>query len=401
MKHLMPTLAAGLLLAGSMAASDWSGFRGQNGAGVSNDKALPVKWSATENVHWKAALPGRGLSNPIVTNGKVFVTACSGFKQRRLHVLAFDEKTGAKLWERQFTATGGTQCHPTTSMAAPTPVTDGNAVYALFATGDLAALDLAGNLLWYRSLVSDYPDITNQVGLASSPALWKDVLLLPMDNAGESFAAGLDVKTGKNLWKLPRARKINWVTPMIVEQDGKAAAVFYSGADITAYEPATGKVLWTMLDRGASDMASPAQGNGLLFVPAREFVALKPGKEGATPDVAWKSTKLRGGGASPVYYEGGVYGLTDVGLRCLDAKDGSEKWLQRVTGKFWASPVIGDGKAYVTDESGKVTVIQLGEQPDILATNDVGQKLLATPALANGAIYLRSDETLFCIRKSR
>ncbi len=399
MKRFVSALAAMVLLSGSSQAADWSGFRGPNGLAVSKDKDLAVKWSATENVHWKAALPGRGLSNPIITHGKVIVTACSGYKQRRLHVLAFDEKSGARLWERQFTATGGTQCHPTTSMAAPTPVTDGKTVFALFATGDLAALDLQGNLLWYRSLVSDYPDITNQVGLASSPALWKDVLLVPMDNAGESFAAGLDAKTGKNLWKVARARKINWVTPMIVEQEGKASAIFYSGADITAYEPATGKVLWTMLDRGASDTASPAQGNGLLFVPAREFVALMPSKDGETPNVVWKSKVLRGSGASPVYYEGGVYGLTGVGLFCLDAKNGSEKWLQRVSGTFWASPVIADGKAYVTDDSGKVTVIKLGDQPDILATNDVGQKLLATPAIANGAIYLRSDETLFCIRK--
>jgi outer membrane protein assembly factor BamB len=401
MKRFLSILAAALLLASSVHSADWSGFRGPNSAAVSKEKDLPAKWSATDNVSWKAALPGRGLSNPIITNGKVIVTACSGFKQRRLHVLAFEEKTGKKLWERQFTATGNTQCHPTTNMAAPTPVTDGKAVYALFATGDLAALDLAGNLLWYRSLVSDYPDITNQVGLASSPGLWKDVLLLPMDSAGESFAAGVDTKTGKNLWKQTRSRKINWVSPIVVEHFGKPAAIFYSQADITAYDPATGKVLWTLTDRGASDTASPTQGAGMLFVPAREFVALKPGEDGATPEVAWKSNKLRAGGASPLYHDGAVYGLTDVGLRCLDAKDGSEKWLQRVTGKFWASPVIADGKAYVTDEGGKVTVIQLGDKPDILATNDVGQKLLATPAIANGALYLRSDETLFCIRKPR
>src|SRR5262249_34067807 len=160
---------------------------------------------------WKAALPGRGLSNPVITGGKVIVTACSGFKQRRLHVLCFDEKTGAKLWERQFTATGNTQCHPVTSMAAPSPVTDGKAVYALFATGDLAALDLDGVLLWYRSLVSDYPDITNQVGMASSPIVHKDVVLLPLDNAGESFAAGLDAKSGKKPVQLRPAPPLNLV----------------------------------------------------------------------------------------------------------------------------------------------------------------------------------------------
>src|SRR5262249_56596500 len=133
-----------------------------------------------------------------------------------LHVLCYDEQTGKKLWARQCPATGNTACHPTTSMAAPTPVSDGKAVYALFATGDLAALDLDGTLLWYRSLVGDYPDVSNQVGMASSPALYRNVLLLPMENAIDSFSAGVDTKTGKNLWRVKRARSINWVTPVRV-----------------------------------------------------------------------------------------------------------------------------------------------------------------------------------------
>ena len=400
MKHHIWAACGLAILASTSLAADWTGFRGPNGSSVSAEKDLPAKFNAKENVRWKADLPGRGLSNPIITNGKVIVTACSGFKQRKLHVLAFEEKTGKRLWERQFTATGNTQCHPVTSMAAPTPVSDGKAVFALFATGDLAGLDIDGNLLWYRSLVSDYPDITNQVGMAASPALWKDVLLLPMDSAGESFAAGVDTKTGKNLWKLPRSRRINWVSPVVIEKDGKPEAVFYSGADITAYEPATGKVIWTILGRESSDTASAAHGEGMVFVPGKEFLALKPTGERTTPDVAWKSNKLRGYAASPVYHDGHVYGLTDVGLRCVDAKDGTEKWTQRVSvqgGKFWASPVIADGKAYVAAESGQVAVIKLGEKPDLLAMNEMGQKILATPSIANGCIYLRTDETLFCI----
>jgi outer membrane protein assembly factor BamB len=405
MRHLIAAVA---LLGGMGAAgtADWTGFRGPNGQAVAAEKDVPVKWGKKENIRWKADLPGRGLSNPVITGGKVIVTACSGFKQRRLHVLCLDEKTGVKQWERQFTATGNTQCHPTTNMAAPSPVTDGKAVYALFATGDLAALDLDGTLLWYRSLVSDYPDITNQVGLAASPVVHRGVLLLPMDNAGESFAAGLDAKTGKNLWKVPRGRGINWVSPVIWDNGGQPAVVFHSPREMTAYEPATGKVLWSLADGGSSDISSPALGNGLLFVPGREFVALKAGQNGSTPEVVWKSNKLGGSaGASPVFHEGRLYAMTSVGLRCVDAKDGSEKWLQRVQGRFWASPVIvggeAGGRAYLTAETGKVTVVQLGDQPRILAENDMGQPLLATPALANGAIYLRSDAALHCVGATR
>lgn len=402
MRYPLLTLALAGLLASSVPAGDWTGFRGPNGVAVSVEKDLPVKWGPAENLRWKVALPGRGLSNPIIVDGKVLVTACSGFKQRRLHVLCFEEATGKKLWERQFTATGNTACHPTTNMAAPTPVSDGQAVYALFATGDLAALDLDGTLRWYRSLVSDYPDITNQVGMASSPALWKDVLLLPLENAGESFAAGLDTRTGKNLWKVAREKCINWVSPVLTEAGGQPAAVFYTPKDVTGYDPRTGQVLWSLTDRGGSEMQSPAQGNGLVFVPGRDFLALRPSKDVSIPEVVWKSNKLGGGGgASPVYHDGRIYAMTSTGLRCADAKDGKEIWLQRVEGPAWASPVIADGKAYVTSETGAVTVIELGKEPKVLAKNNVGQPLLATPAVANGALYLRSDSSLFCVGGSK
>jgi outer membrane protein assembly factor BamB len=383
-------------------AGDWMQFRGPGGSGVSPEKGLPVKWTATENLRWKAALPGRGLSCPVVTGDKVLVTACSGYRQTRLHVLCFRASDGTKLWERQFTATGNTQCNPKTSMAAPTPVTDGKAVYALFATGDLAALDLDGNLLWYRSLVGDYPDITNQVGMASSPVLWKNVLLLPMENAGDSFAAGIDTKTGKNLWRVKRPRVINWATPRVVERDGRTEALFQTGADLTAYDPKTGKELWSLKDQGTSDIVSSIEGEGLLFVPGQDFLALKPGKAGQAPEIVWKSSRLRSNFGSPVYHEGRIYGLAGkIALNCLDARNGKLLWQQRIRGPFSATPIIADGKAYVVAEDGVVTVVKLGPEPEILAQNPLGETILATPAVANGALYLRSDRTLFCVGRKQ
>jgi len=396
MKQATWTLTAALLVLPAARAADWPQFRGPGGSGVSDEKGLPVKWSPTENVRWKVDLPGRGLSCPVISGGRVFVTACTGPRQRRLHVLCFRERDGLKLWERQFAATGNTACHPKTCMAAPTPATDGKAVYALFATGDVAALDRDDNLLWYRSLVRDYPDITNQVGMAASPVLWKDVLLVPMENAGDSFAAGLAAKTGKNLWRSKRFRDINWVTPLVVEREGKAEAIFQTANDVTAYEPRTGKVLWTLTGRRTSSVASPAQGEGLLFVSAGPFLALRPGK-GDKPEIVWRTTKLSSGYTSPAYHQGRVYALTPIGLNCVDARNGQLLWQQRVKGQFSASPVFADGKAYVPSEAGVVTVIRLGKEPEVLATNDMEQTLLATPAIAGGAIYLRSDKTLFCI----
>src|SRR5262249_19760515 len=158
-------LAALLPAAG---AGEWRQFRGPNGSGAADDKGLPARLGPAENLRWKADLPGRGLSRPGIVKDRVFVTAGSGHRPTPLPVLCFRASDGAKLWERQLAATGNTNCHEKTSMAAPTPASDGRAVYALFACGDLAAFDLDGNLLWYRSLVGDHPDITNQVGMAAS-----------------------------------------------------------------------------------------------------------------------------------------------------------------------------------------------------------------------------------------
>ncbi|HLW65021.1 MAG TPA: PQQ-binding-like beta-propeller repeat protein, partial [Gemmataceae bacterium] len=234
-------LAAFACSAPFAAAADWPQFRGNNGSGVSEETGLPAKWSQTEGMRWKAELPGRGLSNPVIAAGKVYVTCSSGFQESRLHVLCFDEKTGKKLWERQVWTTGGTGCHPKSCMAAPTPVTDGKAVYALFATADLVCYEADGTLRWYRSLTSDYPTITNQVGMAASPILAKDLVIVPMDNEGESFLAGIDTKTGKNRWKVERPRGINWVTPALRQAGKDDEILFQAGAELVAYDLTTGR----------------------------------------------------------------------------------------------------------------------------------------------------------------
>src|SRR5262245_19648781 len=218
------------------AAGDWTRFRGPGGVGVSDETGIPTTWSEKENIRWKVDLPGRGLSNPVIAGGRVYVTACSGHEQKRLHVLCFDVRNGKKLWERQFRATGNTGCHEKTNMAAPTPATDGERVYALFATADLACLDKDGDLIWYRSLVGDYPTLSNQVGMAASPIVWKDLVIVPMENVGESFLVGIDKMTGTNRWKTPRPRAINWITPVVRERDGQAEVIFQGDAALTAYD---------------------------------------------------------------------------------------------------------------------------------------------------------------------
>jgi outer membrane protein assembly factor BamB len=388
------------LVAGPVLAGDWRQFRGPDSSAISPETGLPVKWSSTENVRWKADLPGRGVSSPVVAAGKVYATACSGYREKWLHVLCFDEATGAKLWEREFEATGPTACHPVTNMAAPTPVTDGKHVYALFATADLFALGADGDLLWYRSLDHDYGKLMNQIGLAASPVLAGNTLLVQMGNAGNSYAAGLDVHTGQNKWKVDRPRDVNWATPLVINVAGRVDAAFPSTKDITAYDPETGAQRWTYTGVPPSDVASPGRGEeGVVLVPGeRELCALRPGAEGTTPEVVWKTGKLKLDFATPVAYRGRVYSVGTVNVECLDAKTGDSIWKERLKGKhFWASPIIADGKLYIVSEDGFTNVIKLDDKHEVLATNSLGETTLATPAVANGCLFLRSDQHLFCI----
>lgn len=382
------------LVALCVAAADWPQFRGAGGTGVSPETGLPTRWSPTENVRWKAELPGRGVSSPIVVGGRVYLTASSGYQQRRLHVLCFDAATGAKQWERQLQATGDTLCHPKTCMAAPTPVSDGTRVCALFATGDLACLDQQGNLLWYRSLAGDYRNITNQVGMAASPILWRDVLIVPMENVGESFAAGLDKLTGQNRWKVGRPRDINWPTPLLRERSGRAEVLFQAPQELAAYDPATGRKLWAYTGEGMTAVPSLAVAEGLIVLSGG--VALRPphasatggqerklnGKEEPAPQVVWKSIKLRPAYASPLYYQGRLYAINNssILLNCADVHTGNVIWQQRVKGPFSASPVAADDKLYLVNEDGLTTVLRSGDVPQILSTNPLGEPMLATPA---------------------
>ena len=386
--------------AGSSFAGDWPQFRGPNGTGVTDEKGLPTSWNKSEGLRWKVALPARGVSGPVVANGKVYITASSGKKDDRLHVLAFDFKTGEQLWHRQFAATGGTNCHPMTCMAAPTPVADDAGVYALFATGDLAAFDADGTLRWYRSLVGDYPTITNQVGMASSPILADGKLIVPMDNAGESFLAAIDTRTGTNLWKTDRLREINWVTPVTRSVDGRTPEILFPGRDgLSAYDAATGKRVWQLKGMGG-DIPTPTVVNGIVYTPSRGLVALKI--EGGQGTEVWKSAKLSSGMSSPVIYDSIVYAASSAGVvNAADAKTGESLWSERYgqKDKASASPIAGDGKVYVFAEKGLTTVFKAGRTAEILATNDIGEEILGTPAVSGGAIIIRTDKTLFCIGK--
>ena len=381
--------------------NDWPQFRGRGGTATAENVGLPIQWTATDNIRWKAKLPGRGVSSPIVIGSRVFVTASSGYRQDRLHLLCFDVATGRKLWHRQFWATGRTTSHPKTCMAAPTPVGDDRRVFALFATGDLAAFDRDGNLLWYRSLVGDYPTISNQVGMAASPILCDGVLIVPMESVGESFVAGIDPQTGVNLWKVDRRRDINWVTPFHFHDGGRSVVLVQSEDVLTAYQPKTGKALWSYRSKGLSTIPSPIAAEGLILVPGLPFRALKPSPDGKAPQELWSSNRLRTSFGTPLCYRGRVYTINSGGiLSCAELEKGDLVSRLRLPGPFSASPVAADGKLYLVNEEGTTCVVAVGKPMKLLAKNPLDETILATPAITRGALLLRSDAHLWCIAKN-
>jgi outer membrane protein assembly factor BamB len=387
-------------LANLAAASDWPQFRGPGGSGVSDETGLPTTWGPDENIRWKANLPGRSVASPVVLGKRLYISAASGPKMDRLHALCLNAETGKVIWHRQFTATGSTACHPKSSMAAPSPCVNGDGVYFLFATADLAAFDLDGNLRWYRSLVTDYPEISNQVGMASSPILWKDFLIVPMDTIGDSFLAAVDTKYGKNVWKTERPKDINWVTPTLRTVGDKAEVIFSAPAETRAYDAATGKKTWTVAAPGPSVPTAVLAGEKVLLPVAGGLSCLKP--DGDKMSEAWKSPKLATGYTSPLVYQDRVYGIGRAGtLLSADLRTGKDVWSERVgkgKGTFWASPVAADGHIFTFDDAGICTVVKAGgDSAKVVSTNDLKAEIMGTPAIANKAIFIPTSSGLFCI----
>jgi outer membrane protein assembly factor BamB len=401
--NLRITLAAGLLLVGIAAAGGWPQFRGPNASGVSDETGLPTTWGPTANVKWKADLPGRSVASPVVWGKKVFVTAATGPKFERLHTFCLDADTGKVLWHRELAATGYTACHPKSSMAAPTPCADADAVYCLFATADLAAYDHAGNLKWYRSLAGDYPGISNQVGMGASPVLAGDRLIVPMDSVGDSFLAAIDTTYGQNIWKVARPKDINWVTPTIRVNGKRTEVIFAAAQEAVAYDAADGKKVWSFGAPGPSVPTAVLAGERVLLPVAGGLACLKP--DGDKMVEAWRSPKLASGYTSPLVYRDRVYAIGRAGtMICSDLKTGKEVWSERIgkgKGQFWASPVAADGHVFAFDDAGNCSVLKAGDEAKLVAQNDLKAEIMGTAAIANGALYVPTVNGLYCIAKKQ
>jgi len=394
----LPSLGLACLLALSARADDWPQFRGPAGNGIATGPRLPTKLD-TRSVTWAVDLPGRGLSSPVIIGDRVFVTASSGARQDRLHVLCFNLADGSLRWERQFWATGRTMTHEKISAATPSPASDGRRIFAIFSSNDCAALDLDGDLLWYRGLGRDYPNASNSLGMSSSLVVADGVLVAQVENDSESFTAGLDAATGLNRWKIDRPKKANWTSPSLLKgADGKTLVALQSSKGVAVVEPATGKTVWSY-DDGASTVPSTTVSDGKLYVPSQGLTVLEPAATGQPPKQLWRSSQMRPGTSSPLVLGDRVFTMNDGGiLSCADAADGKRLWQLRLKGPFSATPVSAGGFLYCVNEKGLVQVVDPSKPDGVVVSElDLAQAVIGTPSIAAGSLFVRSDGKLWRI----
>ena len=430
------------LLLPELPAGDWPQWRGPSGNAISDESGLPVRWSASEHIAWKVALAGLGVSSPIIWGDKVFVTSQQGIVPtqpgelpllarddqelasrerpiggRRLKtdeqngevsliVEAFRKSNGARLWKYAMPATGEfPQLHEKHNLATPTPVTDGKLVYAWFGNGQIVALDMEGKAVWKRHLGVEYGTFKNPWGHGSSPALYEDLLILLCDHDVNSYLLALDKSTGKERWKVDRVKgRISHSTPLVVKGPEKDELIVNSSERIDAYDPKNGRFLWHAGSQRQTPVPSPVFHNGIIYLSRgyrnSDFLAIRPGGQGdvSESNVLWRTPSGASYVPSILYYDGLLYVTNEVGIvTCAEAATGKTVWRQRLGGIFFASPVAGDGKVYLVSETGETFVLRAGRTAEVLAKNELGERMLASPAISSGHLFLRSDGTLFCI----
>ncbi len=385
--------AAVLLFGGA----DWRQFHGNTGNPVADETRLPLRFDEQTNVAWKAPLPGRGPSSPIVVGGRIFLTCSSGAKGDRLHLLCLDAAKGRPRWHRQLWATGHPKCHPFGANATPTPASDGRLVFAFYSSNDLACFDLDGNLRWFRGLAHDYPKARNDAGMSSSPVVSGDTVIVQVENQGDSFAAGIDTATGETRWRIEREPDASWCSPVVLrgKTPGDDVLLLQSRSQLTVHVPRTGGLLCRYEDNCHTISTATPCGDR-VYLPANGLHAFEYDRAARKLKEIWYEERLRSGNASPVIHDGRIYTIKSPSiLVCADEADGSVLWQLRLKGPQWSTPVLAGGHLYVVSHGGAVQVVELGEEGKLVATCQIDPAMLACPAVADGAIYFRSDRQLW------
>ena len=424
-------------------AQNWTGFRGQNASGVSDGYKTAVVWDAEKstNIIWKTLIPGLSHASPIIWGEKIFViTAISDesnvtfqAKDRGIglasdnakhtwKIFCIDKRSGKILWEQTaYVGVPRAKRHVKATQANATPVTDGRYVVALMGSEGLYAYDMNGKLVWKQDLgvlnPGLYGDPTSEWGYGSSPVIYKDLVIVQADCHKQSFIAAYNLKDGKQAWRVERGEITSWSTPTIYEGKTRAELIANGGHFIRGYDPLTGKELWRFSDGDTEvKQQAPIIAQDLIIVaggypPGRPMYAFRPGANGnislengqeKNSFLAWRTIKGSPYTPTPIVYGEHLYVCADNGVfSAYNLNTGELIYQQRLPSSFSASPVAADGKLYMPSEDGEVFVVRAGPKFALLATNSMGEALMATPAISEGVIYVRSQKFLYSIAEKK
>lgn len=435
------------------AIENWAQWRGPLGTGESPKADPPVKWSAAENIKWKVKIPGRGTGTPVVWGDQIFIqtaiptgkkvadyptdlpgTILAGQQERprpqgeqgrrrggggggrgekpteehQFVIMSIDRNTGKTLWQQtarqEVPHEGHHQDHNFSSASA---VTDGEQVFAYFGSRGLYAYDMNGKLQWSK----DFGDMSTRMGFGegSSPALHKDTIVVNWDHEGEDFVVALNKKTGEELWRQGREEATSWSTPLIVEHDGKGQVIVAASRKVISYDLKDGKVIWECSGLTGNVIPTPIYHDGMVYVTSgfrgNALLAIKLGKTGNLDDtdaIAWRHNKATPYVPTPLLYEGRLFVTShnNAIISCFDAKTGKAIFEEeRLTGPqgLYASPVAAQDRIYVVGRNGTTVVLKNADKVEVLATNELGEKVDASPALVGNDLLIRSHEHLYCI----
>ncbi len=430
------------LPAAAAATGSWPSFRGREASGVADSQLLPDQWDPKtgQNILWRTRIPGLGHSSPVVWGNRVFVTSAissrggATFKpglygdgdasdDRSPHkwtIFALDKRTGRIEWER--VAHEGPPVdtrHIKSTYASATPATDGRTVVVSFGSQGVYAYDVQGNFRWKADLghikIGAYDIPSFEWGPASSPFLWEDLVILQVDTHLDSFLIAFDLATGAIRWKTDRDELPSWGTPTVVTTPAGPELLTNASKYIRSYDPRTGKELWRLGGSSKITAPTPIFSEGLFVVasgraPERPIFVVKPGargdltlKDGAASSdaVVWSRTGRGSYMPTPLAYRGLLYVLANNGVfDAYDLKSGAEVYRQRlpvIGSGYSASPIAADGKIYLSGEDGEMLVVAAGREFKHLATNAMGELLMATPALSEGVMFVRAAESVFAV----
>lgn len=381
----------------------WPNWRGPSGQGIVEGSGYPDTWSDTENVLWKAPIPGIGHSSPIVWEDRIFLTT-SYEDGTRMSVLAFDRSSGETIWETEIPFVSREHIHQKNSHASATPVTDGEVIFASFGQQGLVALDFDGNLVWHNQV----EELDNYHGSAGSPILYEDTVIIYQDHQGDSFVAALDKATGEVVWRHARQTRTGWGTPIVIDTGERHELIVSSQATVTAYDPATGEEYWTVSGNMFEVIPTPAVGHGMVFASsgrAGPTFAIRPGGDGDVTDshVVWRTQKGSPFVPSPIIVGEYLYMINDMMsiVTNYEAATGRLVYQGRLGRAsregFSSSPVAVDGKVFFTNDEGQTFVLEAGPEFNLLHVNELNARTLATPALVDGTWYFRTDSELIAI----